>query len=91
MISDFSTQPEQIPGQPIDSLYNMLERNRWAGGNILRGELPVYPTIAALPTATADYRYRTVIVAGAAGVADLIYVCLKTAADAYSWRLVTTT
>jgi hypothetical protein len=38
-----------------------------------------------LPTAAAAYRGKTVIVAGGAGVADAVWVCIKNAADAFEW------
>lgn len=74
-----------------EALHAALDRNTWSGGNILRGELPTYPSVTSLPTAAAEYRYRTAMVTGAAGAADALYVCMKDAADAYNWRAVTTT
>lgn len=82
------TQPSlamEQDGVTLEELVYNLFRNHWAGGNIMRGELPAYPTLAALPTASADYRYRTVVVTGGAGVADVVYVCRKTTADTYAW------
>jgi len=38
-----------------------------------------------LPTASADYRGKMIRVEGGAGVADKLYICMKTAADTYSW------
>lgn len=45
---------------------------------------------AALPVANASMRGQTYTVLGAAGVADQTYVCLKSAADTYSWKLIAT-
>ncbi len=39
----------------------------------------------SLPAASATHRGKMVRVAGAAGVADLLYCCMKSAADTYSW------
>ena len=69
----------------LEQLVYDLMRNFWAGGNIMRGELPKIPTIESLPTATPEYRHRLVMVPGGAGVADVIYVCHKTATDTYAW------
>lgn len=82
-----SVAPDQldVDGLTLDELAQNMYRNRWAGGNIMRGEIPAYPTIAAIPTASADYRYKTVVVTGGAGVADIVYFCRKTSADTYAW------
>jgi hypothetical protein len=45
---------------------------------------------AALPTASVNYRGMIYRVDGGAGVADLFYVCQKSAADTYSWKLLST-
>jgi hypothetical protein len=41
--------------------------------------------IAALPSAAEEFRGRLYLVAGGAGTADELYVCVKDAADAYVW------
>lgn len=38
-----------------------------------------------LPTPDASYRGKLIRVEGGAGVADLLYCCMKSAADTYSW------
>jgi len=38
-----------------------------------------------LPTASANYRGKIYILQGAAGVADLPYMCIKNASDTYEW------
>ena len=38
-----------------------------------------------LPTPSADYRGKMIRVEGGAGVADKLYMCMKSAADTYSW------
>jgi len=41
--------------------------------------------VASLPTADSSYRGKIIRVEGGAGVADKLYVCMKSASDAYSW------
>jgi len=41
--------------------------------------------VTSLPTADATYRGKMIRVEGGAGVADKLYVCMKSASDAYSW------
>lgn len=45
-------------------------------------------SVSALPTASADIRGQFVLVTGATGVADGVYVCGKDATDAYVWLAV---
>lgn len=45
---------------------------------------------AALPTAIAELRGCLYVVQGGAGVADVAYICLKGAADTYSWVSIAT-
>jgi len=42
----------------------------------------------ALPAASSTYRGKMIRVEGGAGVADKLYVCMKSASDAYSWAQV---
>ncbi|HEV3050773.1 MAG TPA: hypothetical protein VGX50_10705, partial [Longimicrobium sp.] len=44
--------------------------------------------VAALPTASAQYRGRIIRVEGASGVADALYICEKNVANAYAWRAI---
>lgn len=44
----------------------------------------------ALPVASATYRGEFWLEAGGGGVADVLYVCLKSGADTYSWKTVST-
>jgi hypothetical protein len=44
---------------------------------------------AAPPTATAAMRGKLWYQGGAAGVADQVFICVKSAADTYSWRAIT--
>jgi hypothetical protein len=46
--------------------------------------------VATLPTADATHQGRVVVLRGPDGVADKLYVCLKSAAGTYSWVLITT-
>ncbi|MGC5328355.1 hypothetical protein [Brevibacillus sp. SYSU BS000544] len=48
-------------------------------------------SVEVLPTADASQRGRIVIVTGGTGVADVIYVCVKTSSDSYIWKQVTLT
>jgi len=43
-----------------------------------------------LPAASAAYRGKMLRVEGGAGVADLLYMCMKSAADTYSWVQIAT-
>lgn len=43
------------------------------------------PFVDALPPARVEMRGRVVLVAGAAGVADVAWVCLKAADGTYGW------
>lgn len=48
-----------------------------------------FPTVTALPAASASYRnavYRTI---GGAGVSDGVYICIKDSTDSYKWREIT--
>ena len=45
---------------------------------------------AALPTASAQWNGVIVTLQGGAGVADQLYVCLKSSADTYSWKSIIT-
>lgn len=40
----------------------------------------------ALPAATAGHRGRVWVVRGGTGVADQVFLCIKTAADTYQWQ-----
>jgi len=42
-------------------------------------------SVTELPTASATYRGVMVRVEGGSGVADRLYVCVKSSSDAYSW------
>lgn len=41
--------------------------------------------VSALPAASSTYRGQIVRKVGAAGVKDILYCCMKSAADSYSW------
>jgi len=41
--------------------------------------------VSSLPTASASYRGMVIRVEGGAGVADKLYICMKSATDTYSW------
>lgn len=69
----------------LGELLDAIMRNRWAGTNILRGQLPRAVTLETLPTASSDLRHVVVVIPGGAGVADAAYVCIKNASDTYEW------
>ena len=69
----------------LGELLDAIMRNRWAGTNILRGQLPRAVTLETLPTASSDLRHVVVVIPGGAGVADAAYVCIKNATDTYEW------
>lgn len=71
----------------LDRWVRQLRASSWLDPATASGSLPKVPTttLGTLPTATADYRGRVIMVYGAAGVADAFYVCVKSAADTYSW------
>jgi hypothetical protein len=73
----------------LDGLYDDLQRNTWAGGNVLRGEIPRMVIIDADSfanlTASVTLHRWLVHVPGGAGVADAVYVCIKNDADAYEF------
>lgn len=64
-----------------------VERDLWAGGHILRGELPRIPTVLALPAGSVFYAYRMVALVG---TPDIVYVCLRNAGGAWDWRVAST-
>ena len=81
-------------GMTLSELVETLMRDRWAGAHALRGE---YPRLVVIPadefasySATVDRRHQIVVIPGDVGVADVVYVCIKNAADAYAWLDVST-
>jgi hypothetical protein len=40
---------------------------------------------AALPNAAGEHRGRFFLLLGAAGAADVLYICIKKADDSYGW------
>ncbi len=75
----------QSDAASLDQMLDYMRRDLWAGAVVLRGALPTFPNVAALPVASADWRGKAALVLGAPGDADVIYLCLKAAADTYSW------
>lgn len=59
-----------------------LERSEWVGSVAFRGGLPKFPSRTSLPTASAAYAYRTVIVQG---TPDQFYACTRNVAGAWHW------
>jgi hypothetical protein len=54
------------------------------------GNTVILGTTGSAPTASAAHRGALFIVQGAGGVADVAQVCLKSAADTYSWKTIVT-
>lgn len=46
--------------------------------------------IGVFPTASSTNEGQTYLVLGGSGVADVLYVCLKSSTDTYSWKVVAT-
>lgn len=70
---------------PVD-----VAMNRGAADRLTMGAGDYFRTgaVASLPSASSAYRGYTIRVEGGAGVADVLYICEKNAADAYEWRAV---
>ena len=73
----------------LELFRGVFERDRFAGA-ALRGSLPCIPLRTALPTASKEYEGCLTWLQGATGVASVVYVCLKSAADTYSWKAAVT-
>lgn len=77
---------EYVPGWPSDSpsyptlidLDHAWRRFGWI------------PRVSSLPTPSAHFRGRMLVLEGAAGVADTLRCCLKAVAGTYSWIVVAT-
>lgn len=54
------------------------------------GHVLLLGTTGVLPTAAATLRGALFVVQGAAGTADTLQVCVKSAADTYSWKTIAT-
>ena len=51
----------------------------------VNGNIRVRGTVSTLPAAAAAYRGVIYLLLGGGGVADKLYICMKTSADGYSW------
>ena len=72
---------ESTSGNSLDIIQRSVSGTRYA---MLSGaSVPLQG--AALPTAASQLRGMQFLVQGGAGVADVLYVCMKSAADTYSW------
>ena len=54
------------------------------------GAIQITKVGGATPTCAAAHRNKLWVVVGGAGVTDTLYICLKAAADTYSWVSITT-
>jgi len=79
--------------QSIPGIYSFLTQLGQQLVNYLRdvfNDLSDLQTpVDSLPTASVDYRGKFALLRGGTGVADILYVCTKNAADAYVWKVVT--
>lgn len=53
-------------------------------------DLPAAEAVAALPAADASLRGQRRFVRGGAGVADKLFVCVKTGTDTFIWAQIAT-
>lgn len=85
-VDDLETHDGVIDGQISD----LQIHDGVIDGQII--DLQARPGISSGPLPAADVAHRGFVwvVTGAAGVADTAYVCLKTAANTYSWMLLAT-
>lgn len=85
--SDFSVRNIIVgPSNDIDPGDNASWNDGDAGMNTIISQSRTFPTVAALPTPSVNYRGAIFRVEGGAGVADRYVVCVKNAADAYVWQ-----
>lgn len=54
-------------------------------------DLEFAENVDTTPTASEDLRGKMIVLKGGAGVADILKVCVKNAADVYTWKTVTIT
>lgn len=79
------------PRTPINSSQGNDNWKLWAGFVSRNGQPYVSTTTGmSTPTASALWNGTQLMVTGATGVADLLYVCQKSTADTYSWKLLST-
>lgn len=77
--------------EALGFIQDALSRDTWAGGHVLRGELPVVPTVPVLPSASLKYAYRLLCIPGdGSTTADVVYVCLRNSSGAWGWRTAAT-
>ena len=72
----------------LERLLGRIARDHWLES--LNGGLPQVPRREALPTPGADWRFRMIAIPGGTGAADVVYICLKDAAEAYAWEVAAT-
>ena len=73
---------DQDTEQQIVNLLSKVNRDRFVG-SILKGGLPQLSSRDALPTATADFAYRIIVLRG---TPDIAYICLRDAGGTWGWR-----
>jgi hypothetical protein len=84
-----TTEPlEQLTGDEVIDVRRLLRelhRDDWVGAPLLRGNLPTIPQVEILPTPSANYAYKPVILKG---TPDLMYVCLRDSGGSWGWKAV---
>ncbi|MGE3706742.1 MAG: hypothetical protein AB7I13_15840 [Vicinamibacterales bacterium] len=69
----------------MDRVEDDLRRSTWVAP--LYGHLPQVPQRETLPTASADFAYRLIVIPD---VPDELYICVRDNAGAWEWILVAT-
>lgn len=72
----------------IQDLAQLLTFNQRSVYDDLRA-LEFAENVDSAPTADSEHRGKIIVIKGGAGVADVLKVCVKNAADAYVWKTVT--
>jgi hypothetical protein len=82
--NNFMVYSHFLPGDvDLDLADPLVAGSRWRDFGLSRYFFS--GSVASLPTASETYRGVMVRVEGGSGVADKLYVCMKSASDAYSW------
>ena len=72
----------------LTELQLLIEGDLWAGGTIMRGELPRTPIVDVLPPAGEAYGYRLVTLKGDGSTTpDIMHVCLRDSSAVWAWRI----
>jgi hypothetical protein len=67
-------------------LLELINLDQWSGGPLLRNQLPTFPHIEALPSASVEWRGKVAIVRGdGATTNDRVYLCRLLSTGSYEW------